>query len=330
MANKKDRKDKQQEEVQNRWTRLNDWAQEHAKLLIALCGVLVVLIVFLIAYPIWVNVRYDRGVAEIEDARDVGALEELKKKYADVADLHAMVLYRIGNRYYEDGKLDKAREAYEEFRKWYADKHYLWQNVHRALNALQRDQDFLEERREGMSKEFTLYAHPKLRESGTSDMPRFGPVPQPNPRLSIALPQGLVVLELFEDEAPNTVANFIDLANKKYFDGLAFTRVGEDRLQVTEKTANPEKHTLAFEKTSREVERGMLIMVRTAEGTNQGAVFQIATKNISGLMDNVTVFGMVDTGMEFLEKVTDKDAIKSVMIDRKRDHEYKPVVIPPK
>lgn len=330
MAKEKDRKDKQQEEVQNWWTRLNDWAQEHAKLLIALCGVLVVLIVFLVAYPIWVNVRYDRGVSEIEDARDVAALEALKTKYSDVTDLHALVLYRIGNRYFEDGKLDKAKEAYEEFRKWYADKHYLWQNVRRALNALQRDQEFLENQREGMSKAFTLYGHPKLRESRKTDMPKFGPVPQPNPRISVALPQGLVVLELFEDEAPNTVANFIDLVNKKYFDGLGFTKVGEDRLQVTEKTANSEKHTLAFEKTSREVERGMLIMVRTPEGTNQGAGFQIVTKNIPDLKDNVTVFGMVDTGMEFLEKMTDKDTIKSVMIDKKRDHEYKPVVIPPK
>lgn len=330
MADEKNRKDRQQEEVQNWWTRLNDWAQEHAKLLIALCGVLVVLIVFLVAYPIWVNVRYERGVAEIEEARDVTALEGLKTKYADVSELHALVLYRLGNRYFEEGKLDKAKEAYEEFGKWYADKHYLWQNVRRALNALQRDQEFLERQREGMAKEFTLYAHPKLRDPGKTEMPRFGPVPQPNPRISMALPQGLVVLELFEDEAPNTVANFIDLVNKKYFDGLAFTKVGEDRLQVTEKTANPEKHSLAFEKTSREVERGMLIMVRTPEGTNQGAVFQIALKNIADLRDNVTVFGIVDTGMEFLEKVTDKDAIKSVMIDRKRDHEYKPVVIPPK
>ena len=36
---------------------------------------------------------------------------------------------------------------------------------------------------------------------------------------------GLIEIELFDDEAPNTVANFAKLANEGFYDGLAFHRV---------------------------------------------------------------------------------------------------------
>ena len=45
------------------------------------------------------------------------------------------------------------------------------------------------------------------------------------PRVELKTSKGDVVIELFEDEAPNTVANFIQLVEKKYYDGLKFHRV---------------------------------------------------------------------------------------------------------
>jgi cyclophilin family peptidyl-prolyl cis-trans isomerase len=46
-----------------------------------------------------------------------------------------------------------------------------------------------------------------------------------NPRVRIVLPNGNIEIVLLEDAAPNTVANFIQLIEKKFFDGLTFHRV---------------------------------------------------------------------------------------------------------
>jgi hypothetical protein len=43
------------------------------------------------------------------------------------------------------------------------------------------------------------------------------------PRVELKTTKGTIVLELFENEAPNSVANFISLVDKKFYDGLAFT-----------------------------------------------------------------------------------------------------------
>jgi len=45
------------------------------------------------------------------------------------------------------------------------------------------------------------------------------------PRVLLKTNQGDLVLELFENEAPNTVANFISLVEKGFYDGLTFHRV---------------------------------------------------------------------------------------------------------
>ncbi|MFQ6673090.1 MAG: peptidylprolyl isomerase, partial [Candidatus Tectimicrobiota bacterium] len=48
------------------------------------------------------------------------------------------------------------------------------------------------------------------------------------PVVTIETEKGTITLELFEDDAPNTVANFISLSEKGYYDGLTFHRVIKD------------------------------------------------------------------------------------------------------
>ena len=45
------------------------------------------------------------------------------------------------------------------------------------------------------------------------------------PQVRLQTTQGDLLIELFENEAPNTVANFISLVEQKYYDGLTFHRV---------------------------------------------------------------------------------------------------------
>jgi cyclophilin family peptidyl-prolyl cis-trans isomerase len=55
--------------------------------------------------------------------------------------------------------------------------------------------------------------------------PATGIVPDADPRVVIKTDRGDVTLELFEDQAPNTTASFIELAEKKFYDGKTFHRV---------------------------------------------------------------------------------------------------------
>ena len=48
------------------------------------------------------------------------------------------------------------------------------------------------------------------------------------PQVRIHTNRGDIVIELFEDEAPNTVASFVELAEKGFYDGLTFHRVIDD------------------------------------------------------------------------------------------------------
>src|SRR5689334_13482359 len=50
---------------------------------------------------------------------------------------------------------------------------------------------------------------------------------EPLPQVLLKTSKGDVLIELYEDEAPNTVANFINLVEKKYYDGIIFHRVIE-------------------------------------------------------------------------------------------------------
>src|SRR5579871_6273939 len=48
---------------------------------------------------------------------------------------------------------------------------------------------------------------------------------EPLPQVLLHTTKGDIVIELYEDEAPNTVANFISLVEKKFYNGLTFHRV---------------------------------------------------------------------------------------------------------
>ena len=47
----------------------------------------------------------------------------------------------------------------------------------------------------------------------------------PNPTVTIETNHGTIVAEMFEDLAPNTAANFLELAEKGFYDGVIFHRV---------------------------------------------------------------------------------------------------------
>jgi cyclophilin family peptidyl-prolyl cis-trans isomerase len=159
------------------------------------------------------------------------------------------------------------------------------------------------------------------------------------PRVEIVTARGPIVVELFENHAPNTVANFISLAEKDFYTGTKFHRVmpnfmaqGGDPNSKSDAAlgaipgqggpgyfiadevgeTNPRKHFA-----------GTLSMANSGPNTN-GSQFFITFEPTPHLNGRHTVFGRVLEGLEVARSIQKDDVIEAVHVLRKRDHEYVP------
>ena len=107
---------------------------------------------------------------------------------------------------------------------------------------------------------------------------------------------GTIVLELFPDDAPKTVENFVKLSNDGYYDGLIFHRVSPDFMiqggcpQGTG-TGGP-GYTFEDEQNQHNVDRGKLAMANAGPNTN-GSQFFITVGATPWLNFKHTIFGEV-------------------------------------
>jgi cyclophilin family peptidyl-prolyl cis-trans isomerase len=158
------------------------------------------------------------------------------------------------------------------------------------------------------------------------------------PRVKIVTSKGDVVVELFENEAPNAVANFIDLCDRKFFDGTKFHRVISDFMvqggDPNSKDANPNNdgqggpgYTFRdeFEPGYRRHFRGVLSLANHGKDTN-GSQFFITHRPTEALDGKHVVFGRVIEGMSVVDTILKGDAIVGTEIIRRRPHAYRPVV----
>lgn len=165
------------------------------------------------------------------------------------------------------------------------------------------------------------------------------------PRVKLETSKGVIVVELFENEAPDTVGNFVSLVEKKYYDGLTFHRVlgnfmaqagcphgtgeGGPGYNIYCECTKPE-HRKHF--------RGTLSMAKTAAPNTGGSQFFLTFRRTAHLDGKHTVFGRVVEGLEVLEKIQrrnpgDDEAVKTDVIVkaevlRKREHAYAPKKVP--
>ena len=131
--------------------------------------------------------------------------------------------------------------------------------------------------------------------------------------------RGPIKVELKPEQAPLTVANFVNLARRGFYDGLSFHRVIDDFMiqggcpQGTG-TGGP---GYKFEDEARNGlghERGVLSMANAGPATNGSQFFitHVATPWLDG---KHTVFGKVVEGMDAVDAVRQGDKIKSVTIE---------------
>jgi cyclophilin family peptidyl-prolyl cis-trans isomerase len=142
---------------------------------------------------------------------------------------------------------------------------------------------------------------------------------------------GPIVLELFDSDAPKTVANFLDLSRDGYYDGLTFHRVISDFMiqggcpQGTG-TGGP-GYEFEDEINQHKVVRGALAMANRGPDTN-GSQFFIVTAEAAPFLDGKhTVFGRVAAGMESVDAIESVDTaggerpLDPVVIERVEVHE---------
>ena len=151
------------------------------------------------------------------------------------------------------------------------------------------------------------------------------------PRVVLKTTQGDIVLELFENEAPNTVANFISLVEKKFYDGLTFHRV---ELNAMAQGGDPRGDGKGgpgyrikcecYEKTHRNHFRGSISMAHVGAPDTGGSQFFLCFVPLVHLNERHTVFGRVIEGIENMSRLRRGDEIVVARVIRKRDHKYEP------
>jgi cyclophilin family peptidyl-prolyl cis-trans isomerase len=118
---------------------------------------------------------------------------------------------------------------------------------------------------------------------------------------------GTIALELYDDDAPKTVANFRKLAEDQFYDGIIFHRVIPDFMiqggcpQGTG-TGGP-GYTFEDEINPHKVERGALAMANAGPNTNGSQFFIVTTDSAPWLDGKHTVFGRVSAGMDAVESI---------------------------
>jgi peptidyl-prolyl cis-trans isomerase B (cyclophilin B) len=122
---------------------------------------------------------------------------------------------------------------------------------------------------------------------------------------------GAIAVELFDDDAPKTVANFKKLAEDGFYNGVIFHRVIPDFMiqggDPTGTGSGGPGYTFEDEFNDRSVERGALAMANSGPNTN-GSQFFIVTADACPWLDGKhTVFGRVSDGMDAVDAISDVD-----------------------
>jgi cyclophilin family peptidyl-prolyl cis-trans isomerase len=164
------------------------------------------------------------------------------------------------------------------------------------------------------------------------------------PRVKLSTTKGDIVLELFENEAPETVGNFISLVEQGFYNGLTFHRVLKNFMAQGgdpkgDGSGGPGYHIYCecYRPDYRRHFQGSLSMAHAGRDTG-GSQFFLTFRPTPHLNGKHTCFGRVIEGMEVLSKLQRRDpnasnppapdSIIKAEVLRKRDHAYQPHKVP--
>jgi cyclophilin family peptidyl-prolyl cis-trans isomerase len=142
---------------------------------------------------------------------------------------------------------------------------------------------------------------------------------------------GAIEIELFDEDAPKTVENFLKLSRDGYYDGLIFHRVIPDFMiqggcPEGTGTGGP-GYQFEDEFNDNKIVRGALAMANAGPNTN-GSQFFIVTIDAAAWLDGKhTVFGKVTDGMDAVDSIEGTETgagdrpVKDAVIERVEVHE---------
>jgi peptidyl-prolyl cis-trans isomerase B (cyclophilin B) len=133
--------------------------------------------------------------------------------------------------------------------------------------------------------------------------------------------QGVIKFELYEDLAPITAQNFIDLASKGFYNGLTFHRyVAGFVIQGGDPTGTgtgSSDKTIPLEVTPalKHDKAGMVAMARSSNPNSASCLFYITLAAATFLDMNYAVFGRVTEGLENALKLREGDRMTTVTVE---------------
>ncbi len=151
-----------------------------------------------------------------------------------------------------------------------------------------------------------------------------GPMPGPHPRVRIGTTKGAIVVRLYPEWAPLTVANFLNLVDRGYYDNLRWFRIVPD---FVAQTGDPKDtgdgdagYTIPAEENPLEQRSGVISMgLNYTDGANPGPIrdsagtqFYITISPQLHLDRDFTVFGEIESGSSVLGRLIESDRMTRV------------------
>jgi cyclophilin family peptidyl-prolyl cis-trans isomerase len=130
-------------------------------------------------------------------------------------------------------------------------------------------------------------------------------------RATLHTNRGDIAVELFDDDAPKTVENFLKLARDGFYDGVIFHRVIPDFMiqggDPTGTGSGGPGYEFEDEFNQHKVVRGALAMANAGPNTNGSQFFIVTADETPWLDGKHTVFGRVTSGMDVVDAISQAD-----------------------
>jgi|SRR5579862_6629 len=125
---------------------------------------------------------------------------------------------------------------------------------------------------------------------------------------TITTNHGAIGLELYDEDAPETVQNFTKLARGGFYDGVVFHRVIPDFMiqggDPTGTGSGGPGYQFDDEQNNHKVVRGALAMANAGPNTNGSQFFVVTAEACPWLDGKHTVFGRVTSGMDVVDAIS--------------------------
>ncbi len=140
-----------------------------------------------------------------------------------------------------------------------------------------------------------------------SDVPEMAIDPRQQYAATLETNKGTIAVELFPEDAPQTVNNFVCLARDGYYDGTPFHRIVKGFViqggDPTGTGSGGPGYNFADEPITRDYEKGTLAMANAGPNTN-GSQFFIVIEDLRGkLPQNYTIFGKMTDGQDAVDAI---------------------------